>query len=140
MECNYAAKVSMLIDGELSAEESETIRKHISQCLECQKLEKDFLFFREQIKESVSAGKFALPQNISERKIPFWKRGISIPAPVFVGLLMVFIGFGIFFFLPKSFQKEPVAKTPKSSSNETSLARYDKGGKAEIYVVSSQQK
>lgn len=140
MECNYAAQVSLLIDGEISSEESEKIRKHIGGCKECQDLEKDFLFFREQIKDSSQTKDFVLPRNLSEKKAPFWKRVIPIPAPVFVGVFIAFIVLGIFFWHTKNAQKEQLAKTPKSVSGENSLARFDKGGKAEIYVLSSEQK
>lgn len=140
MECNYAVQVSLLIDEELSAEESETVRKHINGCKECQDLEKDFLFFRNEIKDSLSAKDFVLPRNLTERKIPFWKRGISIPAPVLAGLLIVSISLGFFFLLNRNNQKEQIAKAPKNEKNGVSLAQYDKGGKAEIYVVRSEQK
>ena len=140
MECNYAVKVSMLIDGELSSEESEKIRKHIGNCKECQDLEKDFLFFREQIKDSTAIRDFVLPNNLSAQKTYFWKRRILIPAPVLAGLLLFSIVLGLFFLLNRNSQKEQIAETPKSVSGETSLARFDKGGKAEIYVVKNQQK
>lgn len=54
MNCSLAEKVSMLIDGELSEPESLQVRAHIAGCAECRNLEKDFLFFREQIKESAA--------------------------------------------------------------------------------------
>lgn len=140
MDCNFAVKVSILIDGELSVEESEKVRKHIDDCQECQKLEKDFLFFRQQIKEPLVVREFELPQILSEKKTPFWKRGISIPVPVLVGLLVLLLGLGVSFVFfrfnqAKSFSTQNIPVKSKESPKKSTLASYDKGERAEIYVV-----
>ena len=138
MDCNFAVKVSLLIDEELSSEESEKVKNHLADCAKCQQLEKDFLFFREQIKESGKVKDFEL----SEKKTPFGKKVIAIPAPVFVGLLITLIGLGIWFLVAKVNQSEQLAKDnpTQNQPNEVSLAKYDKGGRAEIYVAPQEQK
>ena len=149
MDCNYAAKVSMLVDGELSAEEIETVKNHLADCADCQSLEKDFLFFREQIKESVEAKEFAPPDFSSQKQTPFWKKAIAMPIPVFAAIVLFLAVAGGWLIAPRFNQtpdnlsaNPPKKDSPKndSSPNETSLARYDKGGRAEIYVTSQKTK
>lgn len=142
MDCNFAVKVSLMIDGELSVEESEKVKNHLADCEECRNLEKDFLFFREQIKESAERKVFDLPEFLSERKSPFWKKAIAIPAPVLIGLLITFLGFGVWFWSAKVKQNEPLAKDQRNLNqpDNSSLARYDKGGRAEIYVLRNESK
>ena len=142
MDCNFGIKVSLLLDGELSAEESEQVRKHLEICAECRQSEQDFLFFREQIKESVENKDFALPEFLSAKPTPFWKKAIPIPAPVFVVSLLTLIGFGIWCLSPKSSQHSMIAKDKPTQNqpNDVSLARFDKGGRAEIYVIRKEQK
>jgi hypothetical protein len=142
MDCNFGIKVSLFLDGELSAEGSEQVRKHLEICAECRQSEQYFLFFREQIKESVENKDFALPEFLSAKPTPFWKKAIPIPAPVFIVLLLTLIGFGIWFLLPKPSQNSRIAKdkTTQTQPDDASLARFDKGGRAEIYVVRQEQK
>ncbi len=142
MDCNFAIKVSLLIDGELSAEESEQVKKHLADCQECRNLEKGVLFFSEQIKESVETKDFELPEFLSERKTPFWKKAIAIPVPVLAGLLIVLIGFGGWLWVAKVKQNEQLAKVKPTPNqpNEVSLAKYDKGRRAEIFVVRKESK
>jgi len=52
MNCSFTENVSMMIDGELPESEAKKVRAHIAGCADCRDLEKDFLFFREQLKES----------------------------------------------------------------------------------------
>lgn len=147
MNCNFAEKVSMLIDGELSETESEKIRTHVAGCPECQNLEKDFLFFREQIRASAADFKMEqleIPNFPTERNVSFWKKGISLPAPVFAAFVLVLIGLCAWAITSRFGQtKEIVTENPAKNSPEKtknppsdiSLARYDNGGRAEIYVA-----
>lgn len=149
MNCNFANKVSMLIDGELSAAESERVRTHLAGCAECQHLEKDFLFFREQIKESAAdfseTEKFQIPTIPIRKQTPFWNKWISLPAPIAALFVFALFGLGTWLILSSFRQisndsaiKNPVINTsskPENQSNEVSLARFDRGGRAEIYVV-----
>ena len=49
MSCSFTAKVSSLIDGELSATETREVERHLLSCNECQQLRADFLNLRSQI-------------------------------------------------------------------------------------------
>lgn len=144
MNCKYAEKVSVLIDGELSETESKEIKLHIAGCMVCQDLEKDFLFFRRQIK-TPAANEFDQRENARQKKTTFFEKQITLPAPVFSLFILIFLGTiaGYLYSSVNPFQKETVAKKPleikdlkqENFKNGTSLARYDKGRKAEIYVV-----
>jgi Putative zinc-finger len=49
MNCSFTEKVSLLIDGELSATEAREVERHLLSCNECQQLRADFLNLRSQI-------------------------------------------------------------------------------------------
>jgi anti-sigma factor RsiW len=49
MSCDYNEKISLLIDGELSATEARRVEHHLTACVECQLLRADFLNLRSQI-------------------------------------------------------------------------------------------
>jgi transcription initiation factor TFIIIB Brf1 subunit/transcription initiation factor TFIIB len=49
MNCSFTEKISLLIDGELSAVEAREVERHLSGCNECQQLRADFLNLRTQI-------------------------------------------------------------------------------------------
>lgn len=42
MNCEFAEKVSALIDGELSSDEAQSIERHLSECHSCQEMRADF--------------------------------------------------------------------------------------------------
>jgi anti-sigma factor RsiW len=146
MDCKFAVKVSMLVDGELSADESEQLRAHVPGCAECEALEKDFLFLRGEIKRS-SAGvarKSEIPDLTLPKQIPFWRRGFYVPLPVSLAFLLVFIGLGVWLLASRPAQSltasapPPARAVPAGTGSEgqsASLARYDRGGRAEIYVA-----
>lgn len=137
----------MLIDGELPEAESEKIRAHIAVCDECRNLEKDFLFFSSQIKESASDFEFEKLEPAifaPHKQAAFWKRGIALPVPVFAGFMLFLIALSVWFVASRFYKNEGVAdknysenspqKTEKTA-DEFSLARFDKGGRAEIYIA-----
>lgn len=152
MNCSFAEKVSTLIDGELSESESRQVRRHVADCAECQNLEKDFLFFREQVKESVAdfvVEPLKTPAFSSGKRLPFWGKGISIPVSVLAVFILLVIGLIGWLSLSKynrtgeiaveNIIKKPTAKT-EAIPEDVSIARFDKGGRAEIYVVSRGEK
>ncbi|MDT7605454.1 MAG: hypothetical protein QOF61_3451 [Acidobacteriota bacterium] len=49
MDCNWTEKISLLIDGELSAEEARAVERHADGCHACQLAREDFLLMRQQI-------------------------------------------------------------------------------------------
>jgi len=146
MNCEFGEKVSMLIDGELSAAEEINVRRHLENCPECRELEKDLLFFRERIREAAlddfEKQIYELPVFESEK--PFWKRGIMLPVPAFAGLLMVFaclIFWGVYVYLktpPENLSAGKITPVrPENPPAGASLARFDQGGRAEIYIIST---
>jgi anti-sigma factor RsiW len=51
MTCDFTERVSLLIDGELSAAEARETERHILNCSECQQVRSEFLNLRSQINE-----------------------------------------------------------------------------------------
>ena len=43
MDCEFLERVSLLINGEMSREESERVREHIAACAVCRRAEQEFL-------------------------------------------------------------------------------------------------
>ncbi len=140
MKCEYAEKVSQLIDGELSEVDAREIENHVAHCAECSALKTDFLLLRVELRESSSTKTYELPP--LETK-PIWKRSVSVPAPAFVVLLLAFlttVSFLAYSYLGKDeVAVENKIKAPQRKEkprSETTLERFDLGGRAEIYVVS----
>src|SRR3982751_618512 len=93
MSCDYTEKVSMLIDGELSAQEAAEIKKHVSGCMICRRAHADFLGLRNEIKSyphelDLIARRRALARILDSKRPPIWKRRIALPAPAFALLLL----------------------------------------------------
>lgn len=49
MNCDWTSKISSLIDGELSTEESAQMEAHLLACADCQRTREDFLLLRRQL-------------------------------------------------------------------------------------------
>lgn len=154
MKCDFAEKVSMLIDGELAAAEIEALRAHIAACAECRNLEKDFLFFRQQIKSPIpekSVVEKAKYPFVSRKKRTRFLRGrISLPVPALALFVIALIGLGGFLIFSRVRRTsigtatqtpvENIASKTANAPSEVSLARYDAGGRAEIYIAPKQSK
>lgn len=153
MKCDFVEKVSMLIDGELPAAEIEAVRAHVEACADCRELEKDFLFFRRQITNAASdyaeTARVKTSPVAPEKRNPFWRRWISLPVPALALFVFALICAGAWLtFSRLSRMKIDTAATetpakngsPKTenSPDMVSLARYDGGGRAEIYVAPRQ--
>ena len=123
-----------MIDGELPEPEVEIVRQHISGCIECGAVEKDYLFFRGVMRTPDSVSKIS---TIAKRGI--WTKGISIPVPVFTGLILLFAGVVTGLFMWKSAGSEDKAnilsEKPQISTSGSSISRFDRGGRTEIYVA-----
>jgi hypothetical protein len=144
MSCDLTEQVSLLIDGELSANEVSRVERHVASCIECQQARADFLNLRREIVDY----RFALDPLMQERALakilanrdsatsrqptsvaPGWRERLaaSFGVPRFAAtatacaLLLVagFIGFMIY----RSAHREPaVANLPASDHQPTSVA------------------
>lgn len=152
MDCQFTEKISLLLDDELSPEETKQTRAHIEVCQNCRDLHTDFLFFRQQIKGLVTQQPTTIKNDapqIVRQKIPLWQKEISFPIPVFALILIAFVGLAAWF-LTSHFNQTTKLPTAENSDartmtealpdkqNEFSLARFDKGGRAEIYTTRRQ--
>lgn len=54
MQCEYLARVSQLVDGELGQAEAARFREHLAECAVCQSAEADFRALRRHIKPSAA--------------------------------------------------------------------------------------
>lgn len=52
MSCDWAEKVSLLVDGELAAAEAAAVESHLVGCADCRAARGEFLFFRQQLGSS----------------------------------------------------------------------------------------
>lgn len=148
MNCEFAERVSLLIDGELPEAEAEKVTAHLENCPECQALEKDFLFFRQQLRESArnESKKYKLPDFRTAGARPLWKKGIVVPVPVFAGLILIIAALSIWTAVSRfndsgitsAGRRSPQVslQNPAERADENSLARFDRGKRAEIYVIS----
>jgi hypothetical protein len=65
MSCDFTEQVSLLIDGELSANEVSRVERHVASCIECQQARADFLNLRREIVDY----QFALDPQMQERAL-----------------------------------------------------------------------
>ena len=131
MNCEEIEKVSALIDGELLDEEAFEMRSHIETCKACASAESDFLFMRQQIKGLTIDEQTSAPVSRS-----FFVRRLSIPAPVFAIALLVAAALAatLTAFLPGIAEESAEIERPAVKEfSKSSLARFDGGGKAQIY-------
>ncbi|MFN2598880.1 MAG: zf-HC2 domain-containing protein [Pyrinomonadaceae bacterium] len=49
MNCDWTEKISLLIDGELAADEARAAERHLAGCAACQRAREDFLLMRREI-------------------------------------------------------------------------------------------
>lgn len=145
MNCGFAQMVSTMIDGELSETEVAEIGMHIAGCTDCQALERDFLLFREQLRTPAPdlAKRPAMPL---AKRPSIWKKGIFVPVPVFAAFLLLVAGMLIGLVALRSGKTDQIAlENPLRNSQSTldpagelSISRFDKGGRAEIYIEPKQ--
>jgi hypothetical protein len=149
MDCQFTEKISLLVDGELSEKEAAETEAHLKTCPDCRLLKNDFLFFRREIKDSMReafTGAENIGLNPKAKQKSLWQRQISFPVPVFALVLIALTAFGIWRVSFRSNQNSNPPKAENSTEtirgekeamqqNEFSLARFDAGGRAEIYTV-----
>jgi negative regulator of sigma E activity len=49
MDCNWTEKISQLVDGELSADETRAVERHAADCFACRLAREDFMLLRHQL-------------------------------------------------------------------------------------------
>jgi Putative zinc-finger len=150
MSCDISEKVSLLIDGELAAWETEQVRKHLSVCRVCSQMERDFLALRDQIRSfeleaDPMAQKQALSNVLGSQRVPLWRRRIAMPAPVFALVVVVVLSLCAWVLLVVG-RRSPAAdvraanapaqpQRDQPTQGAIDLSRYDRGERAVIYKV-----
>jgi len=99
MNCQYTEKISLLVDSEMLAEETLNVEAHLVNCVDCEMLKNDFLFFRRQIKESArqmaTATADILPNQKLKNKNYLWRRQVSLPVSAFALIMIALAAFGV---------------------------------------------
>src|SRR5689334_21763383 len=103
MSCEFNEKVTLLVDGELSEDESDLVLAHIKTCHLCRKMEEDLLSLRQMIRDYESepnpiVQKRALTRIMASENKFFWKRNVAVPVPAFallVAVLVVITGWSV---------------------------------------------
>ena len=148
MSCNLTEKVSLLLDGELAADEAERLEPHVTACPVCRTAREDFVRLRRQIKAyeytpNTEARRRALAHILAPPPVPLWRRRLALPVPVFavIGLM---IAVAVWAILPRrTVQPSPAplvlqpndAATAHAAQSRFDLSRFDHGERAEIYTV-----
>lgn len=141
MSCNFTEKVSLLVDGELEREEAKLVKLHLSSCLICQQAQADFLSLREQIKShpyesNASAERRAIKRILNSERVPFWRRRIALPVPVFSLIMLalfVLAAWSVYVRATRTAQIETVDSRP--SQDGLDLSHFDRGERAVIYTT-----
>ncbi|MCI0490148.1 MAG: zf-HC2 domain-containing protein [Blastocatellia bacterium] len=148
MDCDFAEKISLFVDGELSPDESERVSRHILACSACKQAQDDFLRLRREIKAydfelGPLARERALERILSSQKTSLWKRRVALPAPAFALILIVLIAswvWSVSLLLAKPQPSGGGIRAEKGtreretvSQTGLDLSRYDGGGRAVIY-------
>lgn len=145
MDCEFLERVSLLIDGEMSREESEQVREHIAACAVCRLAEQEFLLVRQQIRSYGSApdsygAAQAFREITREKAASWWGRKIALPAPAFA-LMVLLVLTSLAWSLIRPAAREPqrnerATRPPvidQQGADQPDFSRYDHGERAEIY-------
>ena len=150
MDCEFLERVSLLIDGELSREQSERVREHITSCAVCRRAEQEFLIVRQQIRSYKPAlGAYnrerALREMTGGKAERWWKKKIALPAPVFAMAILLMLALVTWSLMARPSATAPgagqVARPPQPKSisegapveGQPSFSRFDHGERAVIY-------
>ena len=156
MDCEFSERVSLLIDGEMSDEESEQVREHVKGCAVCRQAEQEFLHVRQQIRsyrsktDSYSAAR-ALIEITGRKTTRWWEKKIALPAPAFALMVLVMLALLSWSLFVRPVATGPVATGPgttgpgaldratrlpvgeQPAAGEQDFSRYDHGERAVIY-------
>ena len=97
MECDVTEKVSLLMDGELAAEEAKQVKQHLFACAVCRQAHQEFVRLREHLlayerETSAFERQRVLRDILTAKPAPVWHRRVSLPAPAFAALLLLLFG------------------------------------------------
>lgn len=153
--CELTEKISQLIDGELTPEESSPVRAHLLVCPICRAAHTQFLELRARLQTTetpidINRQVQVLNTLLATEKKPAWQSPFFVPWPAVVGLVLVsFLGGVIVQAIinpsdtqPRVPEKQiqPVAKTPSSRAENRRFARFDHGERAELLVIKQSMK
>lgn len=146
MDCEFLERVSLLIDGEMSREESDRVREHIAACAVCRRAEQEFLLVRRQIRSYKSApGAYDRERALRKITMRWWEKKIALPVPVFATAVLLMLAFVTWSLMARPSATAPGAgqaarpPQPKSISEgapvegQPSFLRFDHGERAVIY-------
>ncbi|HEX5732490.1 MAG TPA: zf-HC2 domain-containing protein [Blastocatellia bacterium] len=147
MDCEFLERVSLLIDGEMSREESERVRAHITSCAVCSRAEQEFLIVREQIRSyKPAAGGYNRDRALREITERWWEKKIALPVPAFAFAVLLMLALVTWLLLARPSATAPgagqeVTGTPQIKSpakempvdSQPSFSRFDHGARAVIY-------
>jgi hypothetical protein len=150
MDCEFLERVSLLVDEEMSREESEHVRRHIAACAVCRRAEQDFLLVRQEIRSYGTArdsqsARQALREITGGKGTSWWGKKIALPAPAFALMALLVIAL-LSWSLVRSIPfapgtRERAAKPPvidkpainQPGASQADFSRYDRGERAVIY-------
>jgi anti-sigma factor RsiW len=149
MDCKFTEQVSLLIDGELSADEARQIESHLTGCAICQRAREEFLLMRQEIQAyrpqlDLSVRRQALESLLQGNRPPFWRRKIALPVPAFALLLLAFVAFAVWAISSRNRAPQPAVKGTEFGSRAIiepvepvargyDLSKFDQGQRAVIY-------
>jgi predicted anti-sigma-YlaC factor YlaD len=147
MDCEFLERVSLLIDREMSREESERVREHIAACAVCSRAEQEFLLVRQQIRSYRSApGAYNRARALREITDRWWKKKIALPVPAFAMAVVLMLALVTWSLIARPSVTAPgvgqIARPPKviRGASEAapvegppSFSRFDHGERAVIY-------
>lgn len=122
MSCDCTEKVSLLIDGELPENEARDVQRHLLQCLDCQRAQRDFLNLRSQIGAYVPqlepvTQREALNRILNRKPVkvrvarPAWSWSFSPRLATLAALVIVAAIAGLLFY--RSLNRQPSETTAK---------------------------
>lgn len=119
MNCEFAEKVSALIDGELSSDEARMVERHLSECASCQEMRADFY----SIGREIESYPLHAPSSQRPYRKPIRPVGFGLWKPAFITIatiLLVVFGVMLWLHFQNQRQAEPGFITQNNSGSSSS--------------------